>query len=81
MDKGDPETPKLQDAYQEMQKTVKVIDLALWRQSLDKKDRKDFVSAKIVKAASKSDINRQMCVLCIFWSLTPSGWLIYSPDF
>ena len=81
MDKGDPETPKLQDAYQEMQKTAKVIDLASWQQSLDKKDWKDFVSAEIVKVASKSDVNRQMCVLCIFWPLIPPGWLIYSPHF
>lgn len=62
MDRGDPEIPRVQEARQEMQKTVKLIYLASWQQTTNRKEWKDFVSADAVKVASKPDVNRQMCV-------------------
>lgn len=62
MDRGDPEIPRVQEARQEMQKTVKLIYLASWQQTTNRKEWKDFASADAVKVASKPDVNRQMCV-------------------
>ncbi|KAI5124557.1 hypothetical protein M0805_003079 [Coniferiporia weirii] len=57
---SDPEAPVLQEAYQEMVKTVNLAHLSSWQQSEDEKGWKDFVSAETVKSASKADVSRQM---------------------
>ncbi|THH02991.1 hypothetical protein EW145_g6620, partial [Phellinidium pouzarii] len=59
MDSGDPETPVLQEAYVEMANAVNMVHLSKWQQSVAKKDWKDFVSAEMVKRASKTDVSRQ----------------------